>query len=146
MLLRGTVAVRNRHHLASIRAPRELGAILRAINGYDGKLAAKCALRLAPLVLVRPGELRNAQWSELDFVQAEWRIPSQRMKARLPHIVPISSQALSLLQELRPHTGRGMYVFPSERKSTPPISDNTLNAALRRLGYGRDDMTAHGFR
>ena len=144
--LRGTVAVRSRHHLASIRAPREFGALLRAIDGYDGKLVAKCALRLAPLVFVRPGELRNAQWSEFDFVQGEWRIPTQRMKARLPHIVPLSSQALSLLQELRSLTGRGMYVFPSERTSARPMSDNTLNAALRRLGYGRDDMTAHGFR
>ena len=144
--LRGALAGRNRKHLASIRSPREFGALLRAIDGYNGTLVAKCALRLAPLVFVRPGELRNAQWSEFDFVQAEWRIPTHRMKARLPHIVPLSSQALSLLQDLKPLTGRGMYVFPSERSSTRPLSNNTLNAALRRLGYGRDDMTAHGFR
>jgi integrase len=144
--IRGALACRNRKHLASIRTPREFGALLRAIDGYDGRLVAKSALRLAPLVFVRPGELRNAQWSEFDFVQAEWRIPTQRIKARLPHIVPLSSQALSLLQDLKPLTGRGVYVFPSERASCRPMSNNTLNAALRRLGYGRDDMTAHGFR
>jgi integrase len=111
--LRGALACRNRKHLASIRTPRELGALLRAIDGYDGKLVAKCALRLAPLVFVIPGELRNAQWSEFDFVQREWRIPMHRMKARLPHIVPLSSQALSLLEDLNPLTGCGNYVFPS---------------------------------
>lgn len=144
--LRGALSCRNRRHLASIRTPREFGALLRAIDGYDGKLVAKCALRLAPLVFVRPGELRNAQWSEFDFVQAEWRIPENRMKARFTHIVPLSSQALSLLKDLQPLTERGKYVFPSERESSRPMSDNTLNAALRRLGYGKDDMTAHGFR
>jgi integrase len=144
--LRGALAGRNRKHLASIRSPREFGALLREIDVYDGTLVSKCALRLAPLVFVRPGELRNAQWSEIDFLQAEWHIPAHRMKARLPHIVPLSSQALSLLQDLKPLTGRGTYVFPSERTPTRPMSNNTLNAALRRLGYGRDDMTAHGFR
>jgi len=144
--LRGALASRNRKHLASIRSPSEFGALLRAIDGYDGTLVAKCALRLAPLVFVRPGELRNAQWSEIDFAQAQWRIPARRMKARLPHIVPLSSQALLLLKDLMPLSGRGTYIFPSERTSTRPMSNNTLNAALRRLGYGRDEMTAHGFR
>jgi len=144
--LRGALASQNRQHHASIRSPREFGALLRAIDGYDGTLVSKCALRLAPLVFVRPGELRNAQWGEIDLPQAEWRIPSHRMKARLPHIVPLSSQAVSLLRDLQPLTGRATYVFPSERTSTRPMSNNTLNAALRRLGYCRDDMTAHGFR
>ncbi len=133
-------------HAASIKSPREVGALLRAIDGYDGRLVTKFALRLAPLVFVRPGELRHATWAEFDFVQREWRIPAGRMKARQPHIVPLSRQALSLLRELRPLTGDNRCLFPGERVAEQPMSDNALNAALRRLGYGRDQMTAHGFR
>lgn len=133
-------------HAASIKSPREVGALLRAIDGYDGRLVTKFALRLAPLVFVRPGELRHATWDEFDLVQREWRIPAGRMKARQPHIVPLSRQALALLRELQPLTGDNGFLFPGERAIDRPMSDNTLNAALRRLGYGKDQMTAHGFR
>jgi integrase len=101
---------------------------------------------MAPLVFVRPGELRHATWNEFDFVQREWRIPAARMKARQPHIVPLSRQALALLRELMPLTGGDNFLFPSERAVARPMSDNTRNAALRRLGYGKHQMTAHGFR
>jgi integrase len=136
----------SKKHLSSLTSPAEVGALLRAIDGYDGRLVTKYALRLAPLVFVRPGELRHATWSEFDFGQREWRIPAGRMKARQTHIVPLSRQTLSVLRELQPLTGDNHYLFPSERAADRPMSDNTLNAALRRLGYGRDQMTAHGFR
>lgn len=119
---------------------------MRAIDGYDGRLLTKFALRLAPLVFVRPGELRQATWVEFDFAQREWRIPAGRMKAREPHIVPLSRQALAILRELKLLTGGNQLLFPGERSSDRPMSDNTLNAALRRLGYTRDQITAHGFR
>jgi integrase len=144
--LRGALAPRNTKHLASIRVPKQVGALLRAIDGYDGRLITKYALRFAPLVFVRPGELRHAAWSDFDFLQREWRIPAHQMKARRPHIVPLSVQALSLLRELQPLTGASPFVFPGERAWDRPISNNTLNAALRRLGYRHDDMTVHGFR
>jgi integrase len=144
--LRGALASRKTRHRASIKEPKQVGALLRAIDGYDGRLVTKFALRLAPLVFVRPGELRRAAWRDFDFLQREWRIPADQMKARQPHIVPLSSQAMSLLRELQPLTGANPFIFPGERASDRPISNNTLNAALRRLGYGRDDMTAHGFR
>jgi integrase len=144
--LRGALAPRNTQHRACTKTPREVGALLAAIDGYDGRLVTKFALRFAPLVFVRPGELRHASWKDFDFLQCKWRIPADQMKARQPHIVPLSSQAIELLRELRPLTGANSYVFPGERTSTRPMSNNTLNAALRRMGYGRDDMTAHGFR
>jgi len=97
-------------------------------------------------VFVRPGELRQAEWLEINLDTAEWRIPAQRMKMRELHIVPLSRQAVDILNELRPLTGRGRYVFPSVRTGDRPISENTINAALRRLGYSNDEMTGHGFR
>jgi integrase len=103
-------------------------------------------LRFAPLVFVRPGELRHAAWRDFDFLQREWRIPAAQMKARQPHIVALSSQAMVLLRELQPLTGGSLFLFPGERSSDRPMSNNTLNAALRRLGYGPEEMTAHGFR
>jgi integrase len=144
--LRGALAPRKTQHLASIKDPKQVGALLRAIDGYDGRLVTKFALRLAPLVFVRPGELRQAAWKDFDFLQREWRIPADQMKARQPHIVPLSSQAMALLRELQPLTGATPFVFPGERAADRPMSNNTLNAALRRLGYGREDMTTHGFR
>jgi len=144
--LRGALApVTERHH-PSITDPKAIGALLRAIDGYDGSLVTKCALRLAPLTFVRPGELRRAEWSEFDLDKAEWRIPAERMKMREQHIVPLSSQAVSVLEELHPLTGRGTLVFPGVRSSSRPMSENTVNAALRRLGYAKDQMTGHGFR
>jgi integrase len=131
---------------ASITDPKGVGALIRSIRGYQGSLVVQTALRFAPLVFVRPGELRCAEWSEMDLDVAEWRIPDKRMKMKAPHMVPLSHQAVALLKALRPLTGRGRYVFPSERSSQRPMSSNTLNAALRALGFSKDQMTAHGFR
>lgn len=119
---------------------------MRAIEGYRGSLVTKCALGLAALTFVRPGELRKAQWSEFDLDDSEWRIPAERMKMRTAHIVPLSRQAVALLKELRPLTGGGTYVFPGARSAKRPMSENTVNAALRNLGYSTEQMTGHGFR
>jgi integrase len=131
---------------AAITEPKAVGELLRAIDGYQGAMAVQCALRLAPLVFVRPGELRRAEWSEFDLDEGTWRIPAAKMKMRADHVVPLSRQAIAILRELQPLTGSGRYLFPSERTRDRPMSENTLNAALRRLGYRRDEMTAHGFR
>lgn len=137
--------IRTRHH-ASITDPKQVAGLLRALDGYTGEFVTRCALRLAPLVFVRPTELRRAEWSEFDLEGGEWRIPAGKMKMREPHLVPLSTQALAILRELQPLTGAGRYVFPSVRTSERPISENTINAALRRLGYTKDEMTGHGFR
>jgi len=144
--LRGALPPATHVHYASITEPEKIGALLRAIDGYDGTFVSRCALRLAPLVFVRPGELRAAKWTEFDLDKAEWRIPAERMKARVLHIVPLSTQAIEVLHDLKPLTGRSEYLFPSVRTRSKPISDNTLNAALRRLGYTTDEVTTHGFR
>lgn len=144
--LRGALPPATHVHYASITEPEKIGALLRAIDGYDGTFVSRCALRLAPLVFVRPGELRAAKWTEFDLDKAEWRIPAERMKARVLHIVPLSTQAIEVLRDLKPLTGRSEYLFPSVRTRSKPISDNTLNAALRRLGYTSDEVTTHGFR
>jgi integrase len=151
--LRGALApVVERHH-ASIKEPKAIGQLMRAITGYQGTPVARAALRLAPLVFVRPGELRKTEWTELDVeallgnsTDAEWRIPAARMKMREQHIVPLSAQSAALFRELHAITGAGRYVFPGARSNKRPMSENTVNAALRRLGYGKDDMTGHGFR
>lgn len=134
-----------KHH-ASITDPKAIGALMRSINGYEGQPTTRCALRLAPLVFVRPSELRKAEWTEFDLEKAEWRIPAARMKMREQHIVPLSTQAIEVLKELHRFTGSGRFVFPGARTNGRPMSENTVNAALRRLGYGTDDMTGHGFR
>lgn len=144
--LRGALTAPKVRHRAAITEPAAIGAILRAIEGYDGYPVVTAALRLAPLVFVRPGELRNAEWTEFDFEAAEWRIPSSKMKMRQPHRVPLARQAIAILRELHAGTGAGRYLFPSVRSVARPISENTLNAALRRLGYMKDEATAHGFR
>ena len=144
--LRGALPpVKEKHH-AAITDPKAIGALLRAIDGYQGSFVTQCALRLAPLTFVRPGELRKAEWSEIDLEAAEWRIPAERMKMRAVHIVPLSVQVLASLRELYPLTGSGHYVFPGLRTPSRPMSENTVNAALRRLGYAKDEMTGHGFR
>ncbi|MCG7870244.1 MAG: integrase arm-type DNA-binding domain-containing protein [Candidatus Thiodiazotropha taylori] len=137
--------VKAKHH-ASIIDPVEIGKLLKAIDGYEGHFITKCALQLAPLVFVRPGELRHAEWSEIDEKAKEWRIPAEKMKMRETHIVPLSEQALAILEELKPLTGRGKYLFPGIRSSARPMSENTVNGALRRLGYTKEEMTGHGFR
>jgi integrase len=144
--LRGALPPVNSKHYASITDTRAIGALLRALDGYQGHFVTRCALRLAPLVFVRPGELRAAEWQEFDLDNAEWRIPGSRMKMRTTHIVPLSHQAVAVLRELYPLTGRGKYVFPSLRTGERPMSENTVNAALRRLGYDKSEMTGHGFR
>ncbi len=144
--LRGALApVRQKHH-ASITDPVEVGRLLRAINDYRGSYVTKCALQLAPLFFVRPGELRHAEWEEFDFEKAEWRIPAEKMKMRVQHLVPLCSQAIAILQQLQAYTGEGKYLFPSVRSSKRPMSENTVLGALRRLGYASDEMTGHGFR
>jgi len=144
--IRGAIAPPKKRHFASIHEPKEIGALLRAIDGYQGSAITRCALKLAPLTFVRPGELRHAEWVEIDLETAEWRIPAARMKMREKHIVPLSRQAIEALLELHPLTGADCYVFPGERSRTRPMSENTVLAALRRLGYGAGEMTGHGFR
>lgn len=144
--LRGALPpVKSKHH-ASVTDPKQIGALLRAIDGFTGSFITKCALQLAPLVFVRPGELRHAEWSEIDLEAKEWRIPGPKMKMRDRHIVPLSSQAVEVLKAIQPLTGQGKYVFPGNRTIQRPMSENTVNAALRRLGYEKDEMTGHGFR
>ena len=144
--LRGAIPPTTTKHHASITDPKEIGGLLRAIDSYEGGLVVRCALKLAPLLFVRPGELRRGEWSEIDFEKMEWRIPAEKMKMREQHIVPLSRQALGLLRELQPLTGEGKYLFPSPRSWDRPMSENAVLAALRRMGYSGDQMTGHGFR
>jgi integrase len=144
--LRGALAPAKHERMATITDPKKIGELLRAIDGYDGTPVAKCALKLAPLVFVRPGELRKAEWDEIDLEKAEWRIPAKKMKMKDPHIVPLSTQAVEILDEIHPITGKGRYVFPSIRTHLRPMSNNTILAALRRLGYTKEEMSGHGFR
>lgn len=144
--LTGALLPSKQTHHAAMTDPKAIAGLLRAIDGYSGTLVTQCALKLAPLVFVRPGELRHAEWSEIDFDKAEWNIPAEKMKMREPHLVPLSTQALAILREIQPLTGNGRYVFPSPRTSTRPMSDNAILAALRRMGFTKDEMTGHGFR
>lgn len=144
--LRGALAPPMERHHAAITDPRELGGLLRAIDAYAGDASTRAALRLAPLVFVRPGELRHAEWSEIDLDAGEWSIPAHKMKMREPHLVPLSSQAVAILRDLQPLTGHRQYVFPGGRSPKRPLSDNALTAALRRMGFDKKTMTAHGFR
>ena len=144
--LRGALTpVKVKHH-ASITDPKAIGALLRSISGFTGSYITKCALQLAPLVFVRPGELRHAEWTEIDFDKPEWRIPGHKMKMKKPHIIPLSAQAVEILQSIHPLTGDGQYIFPSIRSGARPMSENTINAALRRMGYEKDEMTGYSFR
>ena len=144
--LRGAIPPSKEKHHASVTDPKDVAALLRTIETYQGSFVTMCALRMAPMLFVRPGELRHAEWSEIDLDKAEWRIPAAKMKMREQHIVPLCRQAVAILYELHPLTGAGKYVFPSVRTSARPMSENTVNAALRRLGYAKDEMTGHGFR
>ena len=131
-------------HFASVTEPERVGELLRTIRSYTGSPVTVAALNLAPLVFVRPGELRAARWADIDLDSAEWRYIAT--KTDTPHIVPLSSQAVAILRELHPLTGRGEYVFPGVRSARRPMSENTINAALRYMGIDRDTMTGHGFR
>lgn len=146
--LRGALApIVVRNH-AAITDPVKVGELLRAIDSYSGQPATQAAFKLAPLVFVRPGELRGARWEEftLDGKEPEWRIPGERMKMGELHVVPLAQQAVAILKELREVTGPGGYVFPALTDSNRPMSENALTAALRRMGYTGDEMTWHGFR
>ncbi|MEE9425122.1 MAG: integrase arm-type DNA-binding domain-containing protein [Methylococcales bacterium] len=144
--LKGALTPRDLEHYASITDPKEIGALMRAIDGYSGSFVTRCALKLAPLFFVRPGELRHAEWSDIDLEAGEWIIPAEKMKMKRIHIIPLSTQAVAILKEIQPLTGHARYVFHSERTNTRPMSENTINAALRRLGYSKEQMTGHGFR
>lgn len=133
-------------HFPTITDPVQIGGLLRAIDGCTHSFVVKCALRLAPLVFVRPGELQKAEWGEIDTKAALWRIPAEKMKMKRPHLVPLSRQALTILADIHPLTGRGQYIFPSERGRDRPISNGTINAALEVLGFTGDQIVCHGFR
>jgi integrase len=145
-LLLGAIAAPRPKNLAAILEPRRVGELLRATEAYSGQPVTRFALALSPHVFVRPGELRQAEWSEVDFDLAVWRIPARRMKARREHVVPLSRQSLAILAALRETTGGGRLVFPALGKRDRPMSENTVNLALRRMGFAADEMTAHGFR
>ncbi len=144
--LRGAIPPASGKHMATITDPKEIAGLLRSIDDYRGNIVTRCALQLAPLVFVRPGELRHAEWSEFNFDTAEWRIPAEKMKAAVMHIVPLSSQVLGILREIHPLTGHGRYVFPSPRTDSRPMSSNGILSALRRMGFAKDEMSGHGFR
>ena len=151
--LKGAIILPVVQHRAAVTDPAKLGELLRAIDGYQGTLVVRGALALAPLVFLRPGELRHAEWAEFDLDGATWTIPAARMKGRLkakkngpPHIVPLAPQAVAILRELHPVTGKGRFVFPSALTADRPLSDNGVLSALRRMGFAKGEITGHGFR
>lgn len=144
--LRGALVRPRTTHRAAITTPTEAGGLLRAVEDYDGNDLTRIALRLLPHLFVRPGELRWAEWSEFDFDKAVWTIPDHKMKMRRPHAVPLSRQALAIIGEIEHDASYSAFLFPSLRALERPMSDNTINAALRRLGFSKDQMTGHGFR
>lgn len=144
--LKGALAKHVAGHFAAITEPKQAGDLIRAIYGYQGHPYTVAALKLSPMVFVRPGELRTAEWVELDLDAAEWRIPGSKMKMKVDHLVPLSRQAVELLRAVHPLTGHGKYVFPSLRTGERPMSENTINSALRGMGIAEDVHSAHGFR
>ncbi len=142
--LRGALSPVKGKHFAATTEPKQLAGILRAMDGYEGMLTVQCALRLAPLVFVRPGELRMAEWKDIDLDVAEWRYIVT--KTNTPHVVPLSRQAVEILRELQPLTGNGRFVFPGARTNRRPMSDNAILAAMRRMGIGKEEMSGNGFR
>lgn len=144
--LRGALHPINVTHRAAIIEPEKAAELLRAIDRYNGTFVVRCALRLSPLFFVRPGELRKAEWADVNFEAGLWSLPDIQMKMKTPHIVPLATQALEILKELHTVTGSGKYVFPANGKPDKHMSENTINQALRRMGYSSEDMTGHGFR
>lgn len=142
--LRGALAPKIARHFAAVTDPKAIPALLQAMDGYQGSLVVRCALQLAPLLFVRPGELRSAKWSDIDLDAGEWRFVASKTKQ--PHIVPLAGQAVQIFRELHPLTGRRELVFPGTRSPLRPMSENTINAALRSLGIPKEQMTGHGFR
>ena len=143
---RGLFPSKSGRHFPAIIQPKEIGQLLRDIDKLEGSFVVKSALRLAPYVFVRPGEIRSAEWVDIDLGNAMWIIPAAKTKLRRDHMVPLSRQSLAILNPLFQYTGGGRFVFPSIRTSGRPMSENTLNVAIRRLGYTKDDLVAHGFR
>lgn len=144
--LKGALMPVKSKHLSAITDPAKVGELLRAICSYSGNFITKCALELAPLVFLRPRELRHAEWTEIDLDAYEWKISADKMKMRRPHIVPLSFQSVDILREIEPLTGDGKYVFPSIRSTARPMSENTVVGGLRRMGFTKEEMCAHGFR
>jgi integrase len=144
--LKGAIPSPPGKHRAAIVDPKGFGALLRAIAEYQGAPETLYAMELLALTFVRPGELRSAEWSEFDFDRGLWTIPGEKMKMRRPHRVPLAPKSLTILGTLKDITGAGHFLFPSARSTDRPMSENTINAALRRLGFKQDEMTAHGFR
>jgi integrase len=144
--LKGALAKPTAGHFAAITEPTQAGDLMRSIFDYNGHPTTVAALKLSPLVFVRPGELRTMEWAEIDLGAAEWRIPGSKMKMKVDHLVPLAAQAVELLRGLQPMTGHGQYVFPSLRTGERPMSENTINAALRGMGYSAEVHSAHGFR
>lgn len=145
-LLLGAVAAPKAKHLAAIIEAKRAGDLLRAIDAYEGQPATRLAMELLPHVFVRPGELRQAEWGEVDFDAAVWRVPASRMKKRIEHVVPLSRQSLAILDRARRITGGARFIFPAIGNRERPLSENTITQALRRMGFAADEMTAHGFR
>jgi integrase len=144
--MRDVISKREPGHHAAITDPKRVGELLRDIEEYNGSFVVCCALKIAPLVFVRPGELYKAEWSEMNLDGGEWNIPAARMKMKQPHLVPLAQQTTAILRELHKLTGEGKYVFPSYRSRLRPMSDVAMLAALRRMGYGKEEMTSHGWR
>ena len=142
--LRGALPPVKGEHFAAVTEPKQAAELLRTLDGYQGTLTVACALRLAPLVFARPGELRKAEWADFDLEQAEWRYTVT--KTNTAHIVPLATQAVAILRELHALTGTGRFVFPGARSNGRPMSDNAILAAMRRMGIGKDEMSGHGFR
>ena len=144
--LRGALTTPKVKHRAAITEPRELGALLRAIDGYTGQPTTRMALQLSALLFVCPGEIRHARWQEINSEKAIWNVPAATMKMKRPHRVPLARQAIAIMRELQKVTGQGGFLFPAITSVRRPMSENTLNAALRRLGYAKGEVTVHGFR
>ena len=145
-MIKGFLKNKKRRHYACITEPKKAGELMRAIQGFEGTYVVKAALMLTPYVFLRPGEVRHLEWKEIDFENKQIKIAAEKMKMRQVHIVPLSNQAVAILKDIQPLTGNGRYVFPSIRTNKQPISNNTINVTLRRLGYDKNTMTAHGFR
>ncbi len=144
--LQGALAKPIKTHLAAVTEPDELAVILRVLDGYHGTPVVRAAIRLAPLVFVRPGELRNMEWTELNLDEGTWLIPGAKMKSGKDHIVPLAAQSIVIIEEIHPLTSRSRYVFPSARSGHRPMSDNAVLAAFRRMGIPKEELSGHGFR
>lgn len=144
--LKGALAKPVKRHLAAITEPKEVGKLLLAIETFQGTHTVKTALCLSPLLLCRPGELRHMEWTEINWDEKRWEIPANKMKLKEPHIVPLSTQAICHLCDIKQLTGNGKYVFPSPRGNSRPLSENGVRTALRTLGFDNETMTPHGFR